>query len=304
MSVQIATIRTKNGWLRFEAPALFSRVSGPSADLAIVQPVRNPRDREIGVVSQIVLYALNEPTTARPLQHNDSIHAVRIVHWDLDTNILFYLGCTQLRPQRRNLYAIQVDARVGGRSRTDCLTCRLHQRAGNDYHAHFMAAFNPKSRYLLLESQGPAVPRHDVYEWLVEQRTGAVRIQVVRPIQTFERLRASIENVTLPLLRFERVTKKDGYVARVKMLMPPQFVTCNSSSTRYPMLVKAYSGPGTYVGATTWSPGWEWFMAVNRSVVVAMVDARGSGRLRLHETFGVYGNLGWTEAEDLIETAQ
>lgn len=299
MSVQTATIRTPNGWLRFEAPALFSRVSGPSADLALIQPVRNPR-----AISQIVLYTLNGPTAMRPLQHNDSIHAMRILHWDLDTNILFYLGCTQLRPQRRNLYAIRVNASVGGLSHTDCLTCRLHQRAGNEYHAHFAADFNEKSRYLVLESQGPAAPRHDVYEWLVGQLSGAVKIRAVRPMHTFDELRESIDNVTVPLLRFERVTKRDGYVARVKMLMPPQFVTCNSSGTRYPMLVKAYGGPGTYVGATTWDPNWEWYMAVNRSVVVAMVDARGSGRLRLRETFGVHGNLGWTEAEDLIETAQ
>lgn len=257
-----------------------------------------------GDLNQVVLYTLNGSKAVRPLQYGDATHAERIVHWDKDTNILFFLGNRLGRPHRRNLYAIHVNGSIGASSRIACLTCQLHQRTGHEYHAHFGVTFNARSHYLLLESQGPSAPRHDVYEWLYKPQTSQVAIRSMKPMQTFQEERHRVSNVTKPLQGFERMQMRSGGVAHVKMLVPPQFTTCNVSDARYPMLVRAYNGPGTFVGASTWNANWEWFMAVNRSVVVAMVDARGSGRMRLDKMYGVYGKLGWTEAEDLIETAQ
>lgn len=319
VSLQTANPTSEDGWLQFLPTSLFSHVdSANGTSLAIVQAVEHghPEIDNSLLIDQVVLYGLDKPGPPVAVQP-DSNHAERIVHWSQEFNVLFYLGNTQQRPEERHLFAVSVG--MPDSDRSDCLTCDLSALDGWAY-THFDVVFSGHkgSRLLLVEAQGPSVPRHDVFEWtgsicgVTDSRP--VSLRHVRTLHTHPAMLTQWHNLTMPVLRFEQVLLINGALARVKMLMPQKYEdTCNAMSPatdgeqrKFGLMVRSYDGPNSFSGTSEWiaSDRYEEYLAVNRSVVVAVVDARGSDRVNMQHKYAIYKQLGWTEADDLLEVTE
>lgn len=324
-------IELLHGWLRFNSnwPEMFSRF-GPSGDvqLALIVPlVRSlDDDRQRVHVQQVATYSLKDPRDKftqidhmpHPLQAaDDDIHAERILHWDSQQNVIFFVGSPMDMPHFQHLYAIVVigpPAAGGGLilSNTTCMTCLLRSEPHEPFfpYTHFSATFNHGSRYLVLESLGPRVPRSDIIRWGV---AGASVVQQHRKTMADNpRLKAHMRTITPPLQEYERVQLQQSLgrsnrFAHVKLTLPVEFFAyCGNTMFRdhFAMVVRVYAEPGTYAGQSEFSAGWEEYMAVNQSVVFATVDARGSSRQPLSETFEVHGQSGFIESVDLREVTK
>lgn len=255
--------------------------------LAVVQP--------FGSFNRLVIY-LNtsdiDNIVVRPIV--DQMHVERIVYFDRLANIYFYLGSTAAEPWDRHMYAVH--GRNGSPHGT-CLTCPFEwvaERRFTHFDAHFSG--DPDNRLLMLELQGPAVPRHDIYEWSPDSDRVAV-LQFCRELQTNDALAARLVNIRWAQPRWLHMRDTGN---RIRLLVPP---SSENETGDLPLLVQPYEGPGTYAGTSEWRLDWPAYMAANRSVIVAQIDGHGSGRSRLNNTHAVYGRLGWPEANDMRQAA-
>lgn len=259
--------------------------------LAVVQPV--------GAFNRLVIYLntsdIND-IVVRPIF--DHMHVERIVHFDRLTNIYFYLGSTAAEPWDRHLYAVHGRS---GSPQGSCLTCTIEWVADRRF-THFDAHFSgdPDHRLLVLELQGPAVPRHDIYEWSPDSDRVAV-LQFCRELQTNDALAARLASMRWVQPRWLHMRKNGNRNGnRIRLLVPP---SADNETGDLPLLVQPYEGPGTYAGTSEWRLDWPAYMAANRSVIVAQIDGHGSGRSRLSNTHAVYGRLGWPEAKNMRQAA-
>lgn len=66
----------------------------------------------------------------------------------------------------------------------------------------------------------------------------------------------------------------------------------------------SYGGPDSSQSSERFAIDWNVFLAVNKSVIVASIDGRGSGNKGNDMLFSVYKNLGDAEIEDQISVTK
>lgn len=241
----------------------------------------------------------------------------RIVHFDVVHGRIFFLGSNQQDPEERDLYV--TNSRNFEPSL--CVTCRLRGPVSYANYHHFDVRWDhdPHSQLFVLYSQGPSMPRIDVFEWHSHNNPTNVHLRHLRELQTFAALReAAGADATQPVVRYERMHLKTGVVACVRLLLPPQYErTCRPDQVwraardgrdeelrQFPLVVRTSDGPDTFVGEARWPRGFDQYLVSNRSYVVAIVDGWGSGRLSRTQTYLIGGRLGWLEAGDVQYATQ
>uniref|UniRef100_A0A7E4ZW03 Dipeptidyl aminopeptidase-like protein 6 n=1 Tax=Panagrellus redivivus TaxID=6233 RepID=A0A7E4ZW03_PANRE len=109
----------------------------------------------------------------------------------------------------------------------------------------------------------------------------------------------------LPRVLYDNVTLRNGYQARVKMLLPPGLNDIKSYDKRYPVLIDVYAGPGTQKATDEWlANSVDIYFASNPHYVVVLIDGRGSGGQGWRQKAPMYGALGTVEVDDQIETVR
>ncbi|KRT81809.1 hydrolase, partial [Oryctes borbonicus] len=73
---------------------------------------------------------------------------------------------------------------------------------------------------------------------------------------------------------------------------------------KYPMVVNVYGGPDSYQVLEKFSVDWGSYLAVNKSIIYATIDGRGSGLKGDKILFSGYRNLGTVEIEDQISVTK
>lgn len=255
---------------------------------------------------QIHTYPLlaNVQPQSRQWTDIEVFHIDNIVHWTAAGDRIYFHGHPVDTPQKRHLYSVDQNAANAGT--IQCLTCTAELTANNQY-THFNAQFRGlNSEYLILEAQGPAVPQHTVYRASPDPTAD---LHAVRVLQSNALLAERLNLTAEPLVQYLELplttkldSNSDTFTARVRLLLPPGHES-RAAGTKYPMLVHVYAGPSTYAGTTAWSLGWSAFLASNRSVVVAQIDGRGSGRRGQRHMNAVYRRLGSLEVADQIDVA-
>lgn len=91
----------------------------------------------------------------------------------------------------------------------------------------------------------------------------------------------------------------DGYELNGYIIRPAGF----SESTKYPVIMTQYSGPGSQSVLNRWSMDWEYF-AAEKGFIVVCVDGRGTGGRGRDFRTTVYRNLGYYETIDQINAAR
>lgn len=243
-----------------------------------------------------------------------AVNVQRLLHWDNDGQVLFYLANTLTEPQHRHLYAEQGlwHAGVSGQ----CLTCGDPPLQGAENYTHFDATFAADGWQLLLRAQGPPEPRYFVYQWSVDE-TRRVRLRLLGPVyadSSARRSRLVAERLggTLPTVRYFEVpilhSSDDDNIterisARVQLTYPPHYDRQFSAAHAHAfpaLLVPQADGPGHFGGTAEWRIGWPELMAAMRRLVVVRIDASGSLRRGEKYLEAVRSRMVVREADELL----
>jgi dipeptidyl aminopeptidase/acylaminoacyl peptidase len=91
----------------------------------------------------------------------------------------------------------------------------------------------------------------------------------------------------------------------VMLIVPEDFD--QNSTRKYPLILHVYGGPGSDGGSVTQNyiyNQFSAFMASNRSVIYALIDARGSPNHGIKFMYDIYRKFGSVEVEDTITVAR
>jgi len=94
-------------------------------------------------------------------------------------------------------------------------------------------------------------------------------------------------------------------VIDVMLIVPEDFH--ENSSKRYPIIFHVYGGPGSDSGSVTQTYLYNQFsayMTSNKSVIYALIDARGSPNHGCKFMYDIYRKIGSIEVEDTINVAR
>ena len=134
-----------------------------------------------------------------------------------------------------------------------------------------------------------------------------VKGKVMKTLVDNKALAEKLNQPGMPTKEFFQFTTSDGTVLNGWMVKPS---TLNSQpSTKYPVIMYQYSGPGSQEVLDSWRSGfyggmlWETFLA-QQGYVVVCVDGRGTGSRGAEFKNCTYLELGLRESEDQIETAK
>ncbi|EYC18052.1 hypothetical protein Y032_0028g1656 [Ancylostoma ceylanicum] len=208
-----------------------------------------------------------------------------IESYDKTTDTLYFTALAP-SPTNRHLYLTK-----GSPTTSDawsCLTCKFSNCTfqSNQISSDF--------KHIITWCKGPTHPHY----YLGEISQGKVEnmVEILRDEEYEERLAATM----LPFVISEAFPLKQGYEARVKILLPPDQPS-RSSSRSIPVLVKVYAGPGPQMASDEFTIGYEEFLVTSRNFAVVSIDGRGSNGRGWKYRSAIYGALGTVEIEDQIE---
>lgn len=122
---------------------------------------------------------------------------------------------------------------------------------------------------------------------------------ITTTLETNDGLRKRIEEFALPGREFFQYTSADGATKLDGYLLKPATL---EAGKKYPLLVFQYSGPRSNSVANSFGANANFFwhhMLVQKGILVAVVDTRGTGSRGEKFTKQTYKQLGKLEAEDL-----
>lgn len=125
--------------------------------LAVVLPHNNYKHLQL-LSSSVVS---SETQQLEPLTEGKYV-VDSILHWDGDTDVIFYTANTEEHPEHLHLYAIRAQSKQSAK----CLTCNLI-KSGDVQQTYFSAIFNDNN-HIVITSQGPGIPTTHIYEWKYE----------------------------------------------------------------------------------------------------------------------------------------
>lgn len=255
---------------------------------------------------------------------SDDLHIERLLHWDTQLNVVFVLAYRAPHSDQRDLYAVVVG--LGGRepaSDLQCLTCDKigYSRFSARFPTVATAASNdkrPRHRYLILEWEGPDVPRHEVCEWSLNKTSssrplGRVELTHRYTLNRFDALRQEIDKMGWHLTNVFMNVPLRGHPwilgeIRVKLTFRAlNFVDhAKALPTKTPLLLIPYDSPDESIEeqALTSKFGVDFgdFMALERSVLVVRIDGRG--QIRNGRNAVKFRHLGDKEVHDMLRAIE
>lgn len=106
-----------------------------------------------------------------------------------------------------------------------------------------------------------------------------------------------------PTIHFENVTVTDGYLAAVRLTLPPE-IDLNSSTQKYPMVVEVYGGPNSVRVTNSFALGFKDYQVTYHKIIHCQIDGRGSGNKGKDMLFEINNRMGTVEIEDQIAVAK
>lgn len=88
-------------------------------------------------------------------------NVLEILHWNHESNTVFYAANQKNAPHVKHIYSTDVGSggnstNAGSRRQQRCLTCNITQST------YFDASFSPNGKYIVIDNDGPSVPRTDI----------------------------------------------------------------------------------------------------------------------------------------------
>ncbi|KAH8298396.1 hypothetical protein KR018_008979 [Drosophila ironensis] len=250
-----------------------------------------------------------------------------IIGWDEPHEIVYFMAAPEKRPGERHLYKINLKLNVTESNRTyitstppTCLTCdntestyRLHRARisqRGDRWEDIVARLEPDDclydipknclynrvqfsqdySYYVQECLGPEAP--SVY--LVETATN----DKIYVLNAGDILRHRMSQLAVPQMRTFSVEIRHGFHAQVRLFLPPGMR--EEEDVAFPLVLHVDASPGSQLVTERFHVDWNWYLASQRSFIVAQIDGRGSGYQGELLRTQVHGKLGTVEVEDQL----
>ncbi|XP_017851736.1 inactive dipeptidyl peptidase 10 isoform X2 [Drosophila busckii] len=252
-----------------------------------------------------------------------------IVGWDELHELVYFMAAPEKRPGERHLYRISLKLNVTESNRTYitssqpvCLTCdntestyRLHRahsnwQRGNERWEDVVSRLEPDDciydipknclynriqfsrdySYYVQECLGPEAP--SVY--LVQTTTN----QKIYVLNAGDLLRHRLSQLAIPQMRTFSVEIRHGFHAQVRLFLPPGMR--EEEEVAFPLVLHVDASPGSQLVTERFQVDWNWYLASQRSFIVAQIDGRGSGYQGELLRTQVHGKLGTVEVEDQL----
>uniref|UniRef100_A0AAV2K0Y0 Uncharacterized protein n=1 Tax=Knipowitschia caucasica TaxID=637954 RepID=A0AAV2K0Y0_KNICA len=211
-----------------------------------------------------------------------SWEVTQIVAYDEDSSLLYYLS-TENGPMQRHLYRVST---VDPFSR-QCMTCSLVRPQCSFY----SVTLSPDFQNVLLRCKGPGIPQTNLHR--------LSSMSIVRTVDSGAELRHFLVNRTIP--RWERrIIPINNNALRLELAVPVDL----DEARLHPLLLILDSAPGGQLVSEQFFVDWDSVLVSSDSVVVARLDARGSGfqgQRLLHE---LHHRLGTVDLQDHITAVE
>lgn len=229
---------------------------------------------------------------------------VRINAFDEEHGLLYFTAAAPV-PTQRNLF-VTASSLLVNTEFPKCLSCNISQNC-TFYDVQFppssSAHQRTKPKYVTLTCKGPGPPHVIIARLSFIDGTNELK-----PINEYGR-NGVLENAVwkthkFPWIKHETIKLKNGIETYVKLFLPNGINRRMEATSKFPLLVDVYAGPGSQRATEQFSYSLETFFASNPEYVVAFIDGRGSGFRGWRYRQSLYRNLGTVEVEDQINTVQ
>ncbi|CAG9534894.1 unnamed protein product [Cercopithifilaria johnstoni] len=207
-----------------------------------------------------------------------------IIGYNQKAKLVYFMAASPL-PSQRHMYTRNSNS-------TKCVTCGI----APDCTFQDVIFSSDIDKYIL-SCRGPGIPR--TYFLSISSNNS-----LIEELTEWKKLEQKYNEKALATTRYDNITLHNGYVAIVKMLLPPGFDQ-TIVDVKYPVIVSVYTGPGSQKVTEEIRPNTlDMFLASNAKYVVIYIDGRGSGMRGWKYKEPIYGHLGTVEIDDQIEAVK
>ncbi|KAM3720792.1 Dipeptidyl peptidase family member [Dirofilaria immitis] len=213
-----------------------------------------------------------------------------IVGYNQKAKLVYFMAASPI-PSQRHMYAVSYHVTKNDNP-PKCVTCGIAPDC-----TFQDVVFSKDIDKYILSCRGPGIPR--AYLSSISSNNS-----LIEELTDWKKLEGKYKEKALATARYENFTLRNGYVAIVKMLLPPGFDQ-TAIDTKYPVIVSVYTGPGSQKVTDEITPNtMDMFLASNIKYIVVCIDARGSGMRGWKYKEPIYGHLGTVEIDDQIEAVK
>ncbi|KAF2366153.1 Peptidase S9 prolyl oligopeptidase catalytic domain [Trinorchestia longiramus] len=221
-----------------------------------------------------------------PLTHGPYT-VFRVLAWDVDRHFVYYEANQADELAERHLWRV-TDMQSPVPRVQECLTCDLN--SSTRLCRHYTPVFHPHNiELVMLYCEGPSVPHTLLYSLMDEE--------VTYTVQNNSHLDHLSKSMAWPQIRDFRVQLDNGFVATVRMTIPPEIVE-EESVLGHTTIVRVTGITGEQIVNYKWGATLDTYFVSNRSWVGLQMDVRGAGGQELAEYYQPAWSLGTPEAHD------
>ncbi|XP_021935063.1 venom dipeptidyl peptidase 4-like [Zootermopsis nevadensis] len=283
LCLELLSLRESSGWVDLFTAPLFS--SDGTRMVLILPHDQGPSNGAYRHVS-IVQKGRNVALTS------GKFTVTEIVSWDRARNLIYYLATEEVDPAVLHLYSVSDNPETAP-NKPLCISCAVRTVTDNTQCLYVKSTFSLDSSYYTLTCSGPSVPEVSIFN------KDHIKLMV---LESNDDLRQLLQGKALPIAKQLEVSVPGGFKARVQLWLPPNIDM--SGKTKYPLLVNVYGGPDSYQVTKQFTVDWSTYLTVNKSIIYAAIDGRGSGLKGNNMLFAVYKHLGSSEIDDQVNVTR
>jgi dipeptidyl-peptidase-4 len=274
--IKALTLDVDDGWIEFFTDPFFN---ANGTEMIFIAPHEDYR--HVKVLDLNTLQFVNRTS--------GKFVVTEILKVNAKTNVILYTANLESDIKAQHVYAVKNE----NDAKPICLTCNLYKD-----HSYYSAEVSAGGNYIVINSNGPAVPRSDLYEIKVDG--ASISLANHMELENNNELKSALAREKIPNKQFDVLTLDNETEAQVMMIVPKDLDT----SQKYPLLVEVYGGPDSSSVTNRFSIEWGTYLASSMGVIYAKIDGRGSGLRSNTHLHKLYKNLGTVEVDDQVRAAR
>ncbi|XP_014247731.1 venom dipeptidyl peptidase 4 isoform X2 [Cimex lectularius] len=276
---QLMGLQEKHGWVIIDEP----KFSPNFTQMAMI--VSFDQGNDSGKYRHLALVDLNDPNPLPIALTSGKFVVTEIAAFDKAH--IYFMSNANGHPGELRVFRVPATTE-NAPHKLECISC-AHDQTDMGQCLYSGATFSKRASYYVLSCAGPVVPEINIYK-----KTG----EHVMTWNSNERLKKKLSKVLTPEKKYMEYEVAPGMKAQIQLSIPP-FADL-SGAIKYPLLVHVYGGPDSNAVFKRFSVDWDTYITVNKSIIYARIDGRGSGLKGDKVTFANYRQLGTYEVQDQI----